>query len=157
MYVEYICVCAISQIDDVAAHGGAHVLKGQLLLTHSFDDPIHGLVVGEYRALLASSHFTFCPEGVHVESYRLWEALEVGSIPITSCDSYFEGLLGHGHPLPCVHDWNWQMLHATMQEIQRDPHYACKVTEWYAKYRHSLAAAFRRALVEPSDSSNYHQ
>lgn len=64
-------------IDDVAASGGAGALGGVMILTHTFDDPIHGLVVSEYRALLASSRFTLCPEGVHVESYRLWEALEV--------------------------------------------------------------------------------
>ena len=64
-------------IDDVVALGGAARLGGEMILTHTFDDPIHGLVVGEYRALMASSRFTLCPEGVHVESYRLWEALEV--------------------------------------------------------------------------------
>ena len=72
----------------------AEVLRGKMILTHAFDDPIHGysftcfpgtkstntdadgacrLVLSRYRELLASSTFTFCPEGVHVESYRVWE------------------------------------------------------------------------------------
>mmetsp|Transcript_57157 Transcript_57157/g.92491 ORF Transcript_57157/g.92491 Transcript_57157/m.92491 type:complete len:138 (-) Transcript_57157:66-479(-) len=137
----------MAMIDDVAAGGGAEALGGRMILTHSFDDPIHGLVVGRYRDLVASSKFTFCPEGVHVESYRLWEALEVSSIPITTCDSYFEGLLGHGHPLPCVHDWTWSALQATMELVENDSDYACKVVSWYQEYRLSLVHKLRRALM----------
>jgi len=72
---------------------------------------------------------------------------QVSSVPIVTCDSYFEGLLGEGHPLPCVHDWGWDELVALMEAVEGNPDYACLVARWYASYRLSLAAAFKRALM----------
>lgn len=134
-------------IDDVDARGGAQALRGHMLLTHSFDDPFHGLVVGRYRQILASSSFTLCPEGVHVESYRLWEALEVSSIPIVTCDPYFDGLLGPSHLLPCVQDWSWTAVEAIMKQVEANAAYACAIKSWYSRHKAELASAFRRALL----------
>jgi hypothetical protein len=48
--------------------------------------------------VLERSVFTLAPEGVHVDSYRAAEALEAGSVPVVSCDTYFEALWVLLHP-----------------------------------------------------------
>ena len=76
--------------------------NGFTLLTHYWNDPT-GLSTAEYRRVLEDSAFTLCPRGfVHPESFRLWEALESGSVPIIEGDEYFDALLGAGHPLPSL-------------------------------------------------------
>eukprot|EP00752_Nemacystus_decipiens_P012180 g10798.t1 len=44
----------------------------------------HALDAGSWQALLLRSKFTICPGGHSPETYRMWEALESGSIPIVS-------------------------------------------------------------------------
>ena len=58
----------MAMIDDVAASGGAEALGGRMILTHSFDDPIHGLVVGRYREFVTPLCFLFSVEIPH-DSY----------------------------------------------------------------------------------------
>ena len=58
-----------------------------------------GLKQGGYSKLLAKSLFVPCMRGQNVETYRLWEALEHGCIPIyirsTGDDTYFEYISKH--------------------------------------------------------------
>ncbi len=74
--------------------------------------PLNGnpqpLSPAEFSGLLFDSTFSPCPMGnVNLECFRVYEALESGSIPIVekrwSLD-YFKGLLGD-HPLPTVRSW----------------------------------------------------
>lgn len=58
----------------------------------------------EYLVDMAQSQFTIAPRGAGLDTYRLWEALYVGSIPIvktSSLDSLYEGL-----PIVIVNDWS---------------------------------------------------
>ncbi|HCN30593.1 MAG TPA: hypothetical protein DIT64_18025 [Verrucomicrobiales bacterium] len=61
-----------------------------------------------YRALLHESVFVPCPMGnVNLESFRLYEALDAGAIPIVEQRpwlDYYTRLLGP-HPLPSVNTW----------------------------------------------------
>lgn len=53
------------------------------------------LSIAEYRAVLADSAFVFAPPGTAIETFRVYEALEVGAIPVV-CRQARE----HGLPLP---------------------------------------------------------
>lgn len=58
----------------------------------------------EYLQDMAQAKFTIAPRGAGLDTYRLWEALYVGSIPIvktSSLDSLYEGL-----PILIVNDWS---------------------------------------------------
>lgn len=61
-----------------------------------------------YHDLLRSAKFAPCPMGnVVLESFRIYEALEAGAIPIVEDRPwlrYFERLFGE-HPLPVVYRW----------------------------------------------------
>ncbi len=63
----------------------------------------------QFLDLLTDSAFVPCPMGnAHLESLRIYEALERGAIPIVSTRkrlAYFDKVLGKGHPIPQFHDW----------------------------------------------------
>lgn len=58
-----------------------------------------GLDAAGWQTLLLDSKFTLCPGGHNAETFRLWEALEAGSIPIVS-------KLDYTVPLPLEPDSN---------------------------------------------------
>jgi hypothetical protein len=74
----------------------------------SFDGRSQSLEPSEFSDLLFDSVFSPCPMGnVNLECFRVYEALECGSIPIIEKRwtlDYFRNLLGD-HPLPTVRSW----------------------------------------------------
>jgi len=55
---------------------------GYIFETNGFFDP-NALSVSEYSNILNNTIFTLCPHGnVHLDSFRIYEALESGSIPV---------------------------------------------------------------------------
>ncbi len=91
----------------------------------------------DYRRLMDESIFVPCPTGwVNLDSFRVWEALEAGCVPIVErrgSFDYFKCLLGE-HPLPTLSDWSecdallghnpeeWERLRQTCQT-------------WWASYK----------------------
>ncbi|KAJ1488185.1 hypothetical protein T484DRAFT_1939682 [Baffinella frigidus] len=136
-------------IDEVQAHGGAHQLGGEMLLTHTFDDPLHGLSLPRYRAVLERSVFTLAPEGVHADTYRASEALAAASIPIVACDSSFQGLWGEEHPVPCVNDWTWRDLQAVFAAAEQEGHAAMRrrVLVWWHGYLRNLSETVAKVVL----------
>ena len=65
-----------------------------------------GLNTSNYKKVLAESVFVPCPRGNScVDSFRLYEALEVGSIPIVEKDEYWKEMYGDDCPLIQVESW----------------------------------------------------
>ena len=97
----------------------------------------------EYQHILLSSAFAPCPMGnVNLDSYRVYEALEAGAIPIVERRltlDYFHHLLGK-HPLPTLGSWGEarrliQRLTKqpqTLNELQR------QCIEWWEQYKGHL-------------------
>jgi hypothetical protein len=101
----------------------------------------------EYHDLLADSVFVPCPMGnVMLESYRIYEALENGAVPILErrrWRPYFEELFGR-HPLPAFRTWT--EARSFMARAQTDPAgldaLQCEVGTWWADEK----AAWRRRV-----------
>jgi hypothetical protein len=77
--------------------------------TNNWEDP-KGLDVNKYSEVLSKSWFTLCPRGwVNLDSFRINESLECGSIPISilDCDGqdYFRNIY-HDHPFIIGKNWN---------------------------------------------------
>lgn len=76
----------------------------------------------EYHDLLADSVFVPCPMGnVMMETYRVYETLENGAVPILErrpLRPYFEELFGR-HPLPAFR--TWPEARVFMERAQADP------------------------------------
>jgi len=58
-----------------------------------------------YTAGLLRSKFVFAPRGSGIDSYRVWEALAAGCIPVLERTLLMEKLL-HGLPHVMVNDWS---------------------------------------------------
>ncbi len=98
------------------------------------------LHAAEFGKLLDESQFAPCPMGnVNLESFRVYEALEHGAIPIVekraSLD-YFSRLLG-SHPIPTVRHWSeaknlimqLSVNHARIDSLQDE----CR--SWWARHK----------------------
>ncbi len=103
------------------------------------------LTPDKYRDVLLESVFTLCPSGNNVESYRLFEALEAGSIPViakshsykdSECVDPLEPLIASGAPFPVLD--RWQDLPALFHLAKTDKEWVqdlqCKATAWYRRY-----------------------
>jgi hypothetical protein len=81
--------------------------RGFTHLTCGFGTP-DALPTADYRALMDDTVFVPCPGGwSNLDTFRTYEALEAGCIPIVERRpgfEYYTRLLGT-HPMPAVHDW----------------------------------------------------
>ncbi|MBI3508307.1 MAG: hypothetical protein HY069_01540 [Chlamydiia bacterium] len=71
----------------------------------------------EYLIDMASSKFVLAPRGAGLDTYRLWEALYVGSIPIVKTSSL--DLLYEGLPVLIVQDWS-EVTESFLEEKYRE-------------------------------------
>ena len=82
-----------------------------IYLTYQWDDP-NSVKNPEYSQILSSSYFTLCPrgwDGTPIESFRLSESLQCGSIPVSILDNgrdYFNLVFGENHPFIVGVDWS---------------------------------------------------
>lgn len=97
----------------------------------------------EFRALLADSVFSPCPMGNTVlESFRIYESLEMGCIPILEHRRwmpYYDRLMPD-HPLPTFSSWRKarQFVEAVASDQSRLIAYQQEIVEWWRKYKLQL-------------------
>ena len=115
------------------------------------------LGVDEYRAVLLKSVLTLSPAGHNPECYRLWEALEAGSIPVVPLDQNY-----HQHPChesllplrqsaaPVIFVRGWSELPGLLKEFNDNPARADQMQketlEWYERFMRDTAARFEATL-----------
>lgn len=80
-----------------------------------------GLPLEQYRQRLMQSVFALAPEGDrHLDTFRLWESLCCGCIPlVVDHAASAAALLGHGSPVPVFDGWPQALAFA--QQQLRDP------------------------------------
>jgi len=137
--------------------------------THITDghNPARPLSREEYSRVVGNSAFVPCPMGnVNLESFRIYESLEYGSIPLLEKRvtlDYFAQLLGE-HPIPTFSSWVQaasfiSRLRADGEGLQRLQS-AC--TQWWAFFKTQIQSrirefisATRGATDEPFVSGRY--
>lgn len=102
-----------------------------------------GLGYQEYLALMARTRVVPCPSGaVNPDSFRVWEALEAGCVPVADGTSprhgfpetYWEQF---DPPFPVLHDW--ALFPATLEAILADwQAHAVRCGAWWARYKRDL-------------------
>ena len=95
----------------------------------------------EYKCVLSESVFVPCPRGNRsVDSFRLYEALEVGSIPIIEKDAYWTNLLGD-HPLIEAPP-SWESVGADIQLLLDNPSFINEhqkeVAAWWSRHKKGI-------------------
>jgi hypothetical protein len=100
------------------------------------------LEVPQYQKVMSASKFVPCPMGnVNPETFRLFESLQSGSIPVLkrySNPEYYEKLLGD-HPIPIID--SWQELPSLLTIYQGDS-YQNKIDElvdWYYNTKNRIS------------------
>jgi hypothetical protein len=112
-----------------------------------------GTKVVHYRQLLGNSKFTLAPWGNNAESLRFYEALEMGSIPITQRQAdpgrdFFVSGLQAVDIIPSVADWaelpdllnNLTADAVALDQIQR------KVMYWWSDKKKQVQARIRQVI-----------
>lgn len=113
----------------------------------------------EYSEVLAQSAFSPCPMGnVNLESFRIYEALECGSIPIVERRmtlDYFANLLGD-HPIPTVRSWfEAQRLICRMIENPDEiDAVQDRCSKWWNDYKRRYSESVGRFLADHSQKSD---
>lgn len=106
------------------------------------------LDVTEYYTTLNRTRYGLVPCGVNPESYRLWEVLHAGAIPIVeTCGSVahhpFSALPGALGLLPSV--WSWRELPAVIARLEADSQgldvLQRRIARWFS---HSMSRAIRK-------------
>jgi hypothetical protein len=98
--------------------------------------------------ILGESIFVPCAtDGVHLESHRIYDALELGAIPIVERRRHFDyfSLLLGDHPVPTVRSWD-EARHLVAALLDDRPALAAlqdRVLDWWTATKHSLARAMR--------------
>jgi hypothetical protein len=96
------------------------------------------LVTQDYKKILEQSIFIPCPRGnSSPDTFRLYEAIEAGSIPVVERDEYWENLFGKDHPIIQVSDWNKAAndIIALSKESQWLEEYSIKLSSWWNKHK----------------------
>jgi hypothetical protein len=97
-------------------------LKAQNLDCHVVSSPKHTgkLSPWEYARNVRKAVFTLCPIGRSNETIRLYEAFELGSIPIMLKGSEFvEDQFPADHPVVLLDSWD--QLKERMAQLRREP------------------------------------
>jgi hypothetical protein len=120
-------------------------VEGKVLLeTPGFTE---GMKPSVYRSEMLAAKLAPCPSGaVSPDSFRAWEALEAGAIPILDTESPVDGVTEYWRrlfadlptPAPEIHDW--QSLPGYIDDLSGDwPANANRVQAWWARYKRELS------------------
>lgn len=134
---------------DVKKYTRAEMLEAMSTLDTGFRHLTEGfnatdcLSTGDYRALLDDTVIVPCPGGwSNLETFRVYEALEAGCIPIVERRAgfdYFTDLLGF-HPMPTITRWAEAVeivRHLQSENRLEDKRRECEV--WWHDYKSRLA------------------
>ena len=94
----------------------------------------------EYKNILSESIFVPCPRGnTNVDTFRLYEALEVGAIPIVEKSDYWKKLLGE-HPLIEVVSWDniSSDINLLAEESQWIIEHSEKIQSWWSECKKKI-------------------
>jgi hypothetical protein len=107
--------------------------------------PSQGFTTGvsqtAYMRAMAAAKIAPCPSGPGMaDSFRVWEALEAGCVPVVEegCPAYKGGYWGQlGTPFPTVGDWS-EFPALLPRLLDEWPGNANRIQSWWSQYRRSL-------------------
>ena len=113
----------------------------------------------QYKQILCDSVFVPCSMGnVNLDTYRVYEALECGAIPIVEKRiglDYFHKLLGD-HPMPSF--VNWKQAAGFMLAIQHDrraqDELSQRCSRWWAAFKRDLTQRVQDFVARPASFTN---
>lgn len=129
------------QVNNARRHSAMEALR-KLGIPTETDTFASGLDPAAYIETLWGAEWVPCPAGnVRPETFRMWEALEAGAVPILDATSphgdldYWPFVLGD-HPFPVLADWS------QVATILSEPAPMTEAAVWYSQHKYK----FRRDL-----------
>lgn len=113
----------------------------------------------EYRTLLHESAFVPCPMGnVNLESFRLYEALDAGAVPIIERRpwlDYYTRLLGP-HPLPSVNTWHQAagVMRSLLSDKDALDRKQQEIQEWWTQFQGRIRAELTEVMLKTWDNTS---
>ena len=108
-----------------------------------------GLPLDQYRHYLLNSVFALSPEGDrHLDTFRLWESLSCGCIPlVVDFKEQARSLLPPSCPIPVFDSWNTACQFAinSLQNPKCIDNLQSNIYGWWLSYQHRLSSEFTRA------------
>ena len=121
------------------------------------NNPLNDLLdTTTYMQVLSESIFTLAPAGHNPECFRLYEAVEAGSIPVVSLDKDYrkhecKDSLSHWLDSPIVIINSWDEVFPTLQNLLEDPKALDKrqadLRVWYDHFMSSAVQDFESFLL----------
>lgn len=121
------------------------------------NSPANDLVASTtYMKVLLESVFTLAPAGHNPECFRLYEAVEAGSIPVISLDTHYKehkckDSLSHWLDSPIIIVDSWNEVIATLQKLLEDPDALdmrqADLRAWYRQYMSMAVQNFETFLL----------
>jgi hypothetical protein len=108
----------------------------------------------EYKKILEQSIFAPCPRGnTSVDTFRLYEALEVGAIPIVEKSDYWSNLLGE-HPLIETASWNniSKDINLLLGNSEWIVEHSKRVQSWWNEYKKQLKQKISNTIAAKTDA-----
>jgi len=108
----------------------------------------------EYWEVLTQSIFVPCALGnLNIDTYRLFEVLEAGAIPIILRShawqpyNYYKNLLGD-HPIPTFSSWQEAGSFLNKIDFEMTKKLSQEVNSWYAGYKSDLKGKIQKSILE---------
>jgi hypothetical protein len=125
-------------------------LRGSALFTDSF---CSGYTHEYYCGMMSRAKIAPCPSGPATpDTFRIWEALECGAIPIVDSRSLREETKGFwpvvlgDHPLPMIEDWSTlpEVMESVLSDYDRTSRF---VMQWWKSYKNNFATWLAQDLL----------
>ena len=121
-----------------------NIMPNFINLTEDFSGK-KSMDTNDYYKILNNSIFAPIPHGYfHPETYRLYEALETGSIPIIENPfNFFDNFLPNNH-LPSVNNWEDSsiIIKKYLENEKEIEVLANKIKDWWTQYKENLRKTF---------------
>jgi len=122
-------------------------------MSNATDGFTEGLPQPEYISYMVNSQTVPCPSGAVIqESFRVWETLEAGCVPLVDdlaplegSEGYWELLLGERPPFPLLKDWA-DLSGTTDYFCDTYPLGQNKMSAWWQLYKHNLARTLQKDI-----------
>lgn len=110
------------------------------------------LTIPEYREMLLNTIFSPCPAGwLNVDSFRVYESLECGCIPIVEKfpEDYFKNLFPN-HPFISINSWDEvpRIIRTYIQDPEKLEKKRLECYEWWTQYKKNLNKKFISIIKE---------
>jgi len=130
------------QVTHPRRHACAAAVEGLGGEVHASAGFTQGLAPDSYAALLARSRIVACPSGpVHPDTFRIYEALEAGCVPLVDGHApgwghtwWARGQFGGDPPFPVVVDWS--EIGPVVADVLADwPWWAARAQAWWVAHK----------------------